>query len=152
MKKLSFIIPRVLNITFLSLFFSSTPTSADVHRYGCWIPGTNKVWHTPVSPGSINYQNDGVTGALNGIDDGFYDLDGRCGNSTAFCEVFWNVSSYHPLGESRGIGYLADYSIDYCPIDDYIPALFIFTLGIAIVYMKKVPVLVNEGKHHHGSI
>jgi hypothetical protein len=138
MKKLLFIIPKVFIFALFFTLLFSVSSFADVHRYGCWIPGTNKVWHTPVSPGSTNYQNDGVTGLLNGIDDGFNTLDDRCGNSTDFCEVFWNVSSYYPSGGSRGVGYLADYSIDYCPIDDYIPLLFIFTIGITLIKFKKV--------------
>lgn len=136
MKRFLFIIPITI-----SLFIICSPNSsfADTHRYGCWIPGTNKVWHTNVPGSTINFQNDGVTGALNGIDDGFYDLDGRCGDATTFCEVFWNVSSYHPAGESRGVGYLADYSIDYCPIDDYVPILstIIILISFRKIYRRK---------------
>ena len=158
MKKLQFIIPNVtlLQIIFITLLFCfPAKLKADTHYTGCWIPGTNSIWYVNDlvgHPGSTNFLNDGVTGALNGIDDGYHDLDGRCNNGGSIpCVVYWNPSAFHSFGDKRGDGEMSEYSVDYCPIDDYIPALFIFTLLIAIFKMRNSH-LINESKFNHRSL
>lgn len=155
MKKLLFIIPKVFPVI-LFLVIISLDTFADTHRYGCWIPGTNFIWHTndPANPGLTNFLNDGVSAALNGDDDGYYHKDLRCGDSLKPCTVYWQVSSYHPAGEIRGTGYLADYSIEHCPIDDYIPAVLTLIAAFGFLQIRKIPIFnsVNENNHHHRSL
>jgi len=98
-------------------FCSISPAYADVHRYGCWIPdvnpNVNRIWYIldPTHPGPTNFLND-LNG--NGTDDNYYQLQNRCANSLSIsCTV------YQRNGDIRGYGYLADYSVDYCPLDDY---------------------------------
>ncbi|WP_231426306.1 hypothetical protein [Pedobacter sp. Leaf250] len=135
MKKLGLIIP----ILMLSFY-----TFADTHRYGCWIPETNYIFYEPdlAHGGSPNFLTDWKV--PNGDDDGYYEKDARCGNSIALsCTVYWAISSVHPSGNDiRGYGFLADYSIEYCPIDDYIPLLIIFTAGVAFIQIRKKQALV----------
>ncbi|PWS31661.1 hypothetical protein [Pedobacter paludis] len=160
MQKLKLIIPKTLShFSLKSLIIVSLTILASkicrADKYGCWIPGTNNIWHTndPAHPGPINFLNDGVTGALNGVDDGYYDLDGRCGATTDVCYVYWQASTpWHPAGDLRGVGYLNDYSYTACPIDDYMPLLFIFTAGFSFFKMRRRSVHLNENNLNHSCI
>src|SRR4051812_20603781 len=117
MKQFQFIIPICLMLLFFCCL--NLPVFGDEHRYGCWLQDTNYIWHTtdPAHPGSTNFLNDGVTGALNGDDDGYYEKDGRCPDVGVICKVYWQASTLHPAAEERGAGLLADFSVDNCPID-----------------------------------
>ncbi|RZL45811.1 MAG: hypothetical protein EOP00_16730 [Pedobacter sp.] len=141
MKKFRFIIPKVKISIILFLLFFSLKASAQT-QYGCRFG--LRIWSDldasphPQTPAYYNYSNSS--------DNGYSNFSGRCPDAgTSPCYI------YHTDGTLRHTGTLG--FIYDCPLDDYIPALIIFTIGIALVRLKKAtPVNVNENIHHHGSL
>ncbi|MES2446432.1 MAG: hypothetical protein V4546_04585 [Bacteroidota bacterium] len=138
MKKLFFIIPKVLLSLFFFLF-SASNLYADTPIYGCRVGlriwTDPDIYHHSGSPYFINDIDE------NGTDDSFSNNAGRCGaGATTPCYVINKIDgSYRHTSMGLPVaGVLDYYSIDNCPIDNYIPLLFIFTIGITLIKFKKV--------------
>jgi hypothetical protein len=136
MKQLRFIIPGVLNqccfvrakgiLLLLVLWCFAFSAVASSHDFGCRI-GERIFQNLDTvhrSPTNFQVDSDG-----NGYPNGFSVVNDRCDNgNTTPCTVyeFDEVNTY-------GIGYLADFSLEYCPIDNYVPAMIIFIVCLMIV-------------------
>lgn len=125
MKKLLFIIPILTIFNILSL-------KADTPFYGCrhgsriWTDEDTSNPH-PNYPSYYNYSNTD--------DNGYRNFAGRCYNEgTSACYI------YHTDGTLRHQGTLGNISFDNCPIDDYIPVLFIFAFIFAFIRLKSRPI------------
>jgi hypothetical protein len=141
MKKLLFIIPKVLKnalvtkfaktiLILASLFFLVQRSFAADHVSGCRIG--NRIFQiydtAHPSPTNFQYDSDG-----NGSPNGYINLDDRCASgNTMVCTLY-----AHDEVTVMGYGMLADFSIDYCPLDDYVPILFIFTFCVGFLKLLK---------------
>lgn len=165
MKKLLFIIPKIVFKSLLIVLFCCQIQALYGQIHGCHVvvgmsdrlfytsygAGSPTEWQT-VPSGTITptgetggYRSDGT--ATYGC---IADLGGTC---TVYQQYEISPGPPQVIGmRPYRTGVFANIAPINCPIDDYIPALFIFTLGIAVVYIKRVPKLINESKHHHGSI
>ncbi|MCX2575942.1 hypothetical protein OQ268_15450 [Pedobacter sandarakinus] len=141
MKKFSLIIPkrkpiptsiqitgRALCVIVLCLMCLNS--SADVHDYGCRFGNRIFQIYDTTHPGSTNFQYDSDN---NGFPNGFSNVNGRCQDpySSTPCTI------YNYDGTVRGTGVLSDFSIDYCPIDDYLPFLLLLSCSIAFQKIRK---------------
>ena len=80
-------------------------------------------------PGATNFINDLND---NGTDDTYHELQNRCtGVNGTGCTVY-----NHTDGSIRGYGLLAEYSVEYCPLDDHLPYIFIL-FGLFVSYKWK---------------
>lgn len=145
MKKLGLIIP--LLITFQ--LFKTDSIFADTPVRGCRLG--MRIWYTidtKYHSGEPFFLNDLDE---SGTDDGFNFLSGRCSSGiSTTCSIvnksngtIFNSPTYGSVGE------LSDFSIDNCPIDDYVPLIFIFTAGIAFLKVTKRQALIKDEDLHH---
>jgi hypothetical protein len=149
MKKLGLIIPLLIAFQFLK----SDSVFADTPVRGCRLG--MRIWYTVDNiyhSGEPFFLND-LDG--NGTDDGFNFLSGRCSSGIlTSCTIInksdgtiFNSPTYGSVGE------LSDFSIDNCPIDDYIPLLFIFTAGTAFFQIRKRQASIkDENLYHYRSL
>ncbi|WP_316794880.1 hypothetical protein [Pedobacter agri] len=138
MKKLGLIIP--LLITFQLLNFDSV--FADTPIRGCRLG--MRIWYTvdtKYHSGEPFFLNDLDE---NGTDDGFNFLSGRCRSGiSSSCTIINKSDGTIFISPTYGsVGELSDFSLDNCPIDDYIPLLIIFTAGVAFTQIRKKQALV----------
>lgn len=146
MKKLQFIIPKVLNrsiisgitkglLLFVTLFFASQKSLAAEHDYGCRMGNRIFQVYDTEHPSPTNFQYDSDN---NLSPNGYVLVGGRCDNGgTTECTLY----AYDEM-TIMGHGVLADFSIDYCPLDDYVITLFIFTLCMGfwkLIRPKSIP-------------
>lgn len=134
MKKLLFIIPKVLTSSIILrpvsvllissiLLLITTNLFADAHEYGCRVG--NRIFQiydtVHVSPTNFQMDSDGNT-----FPNGFAVVDEKCDNGATTTCALYNGENFYATG------ILADFSVDYCPIDDYVPTLLIFTLVVGL--------------------
>lgn len=115
---------------FAALFFVAPKLLANDHDYGCRYGNRIfKIYDTahPL-PTNFQYDSDG-----NGSPNGYSPVDERCDNGeTTVCTLY----DYDEV-TIKGYGILADFSIDYCPLDDYVLTLFIFTISVGFLKLLK---------------
>lgn len=159
MKKLSFIIPKVKFISFILIVISIlAPKTINGAENGCrvLVGSSYRLFYNSYGSEWITTGTVDLSGATGGYrEDGSmtYGCIAVTGGSCTVYQQYINPGppSFVDIREYRN-GLLANVDPVNCPIDDYIPLLFIFTLGIATFYIKRVPTSINEGKHHHGSL
>ncbi|WP_316765168.1 hypothetical protein [Pedobacter frigiditerrae] len=155
MKKFLFIIPIDSFLrTFLSVvLFFAVLNSAKVYAvdfFGCHVlaGSTQRIYLTEISPNNhTKFTGSGVSGLA-----GYTDQSGaECLDDLGPpCTVYYGDGAG---GTTTTIYKTGVYGHLYnnCPIDDYIPALFIFTIAIFLYWNKNLR-LVNESKYNHSSL
>lgn len=125
MKKLSLIIPLLIASTLLTPLILHADTPISGCRFGSRIwTNPDMINSHPAYPAYFNYSNT--------ADNGYSNFAGRCyagGNSPCYI--------YASDGSLWHQGTLGDISFDNCPIDDYVPVIFIFTAGIALIHIRR---------------
>ncbi|MFD2288807.1 hypothetical protein GJU39_05830 [Pedobacter petrophilus] len=124
MKKLCLIIP----ICLIPIFVFA--------EYGCLVPGY---------PELLTYQTNSPGGIFSNTPGNIYPAAG----------CFWKLNVMLPMSGCVGHGRAGIKGTCYqeCPVDDFIPLLFIFTTGAAFLTFYRKPLrLKNENIHHHGSL
>lgn len=160
MKKLSLIIPLLKNslsrFTLIFVLFQCSSLVSYAQTYGCHIytltGSQQRVYYTPDH--SRDFPNN--TGWIASAPSyNTFDAEKECIIDTGSgCTVYKSGTTGTSTADimySNGIeGTLYSYP---CPIDDYIPLLFIFTAGLAFFQIKKRKVnLNNENIPHHRSL
>ena len=153
MKKLGLIIPLsfvppFLKTSFLILVMALVPRSLYADRYGCFVETYPfYIFHNEYTAmgGNPNYL---FSSDANNNPDTYYIRNGRCPLADQIPCYLYNFN-----GTLKAVGYVTDFSIDNCPIDDYIPLLFIFTAGIAFFQIRKRQASIkDENLHHYRSL
>jgi len=124
MKKLCLIIP-----IFLIPIFAFA-------EYGCLVPGY---------PELLTYQTNPPGGTFSNTPGDLYPADGCA----------WILDRSFASSGCIGHGKTGTKGTYYqeCPIDDFIPLLFIFTTGVAVSTLnRRLSRLENEDIHHHGNL
>jgi hypothetical protein len=154
MKKFLFIIPInsflciVSVIVFVFTFLKFTP-SYGIDYYGCHVlaGSTQRVYLTEVAP----FDHTKFTGTLSGLG-GYTDQStGECLDDLGpTCTVYYGDGMGGTTTTEYKSGFYG-HLYDNCPIDDYIPVLFIFT--VLIVMFKMINLRqINESKFNHRSL
>ncbi|MFW0717067.1 hypothetical protein [Pedobacter sp. N23S346] len=124
MKKLCLIIPIYL----IPIFVFA--------EYGCLVPGY---------PELLTHQTNPPGGTFSNTPGDIYPASG--------CSWILDTSLAsagcigHGKAGTKGTYY------EECPIDDFIPLLFIFTTGVAFSALHRKPLRIeNENIHHHGNL
>lgn len=155
MKKFLFIIPieRFLRRSFIVLLFFGALNSASVYAvdfFGCHVlaGSTQRVYLQEISPfNHTRFTGSGISGLA-----GYTDQSGaECLDDLGPpCTVFYGDGAGGTTSTVYKTGFYG-HLYNNCPIDDYLPALFIFTIGIFLKRNKILP-HVNESKYHHHSL
>ncbi|RZJ79975.1 MAG: hypothetical protein EOO47_09115 [Flavobacterium sp.] len=141
MKKLFFIIPKVIACILFFLFFSLKVNAQT--QYGCRFG--LRIWTDldinphPQTPAYYNYSNSS--------DNGYSNFSGRCPDEgTDACYI------YNTNGTLRHTGTLGN--IYDCPIDDYLPLILIAIASLGFLQIRKIPIFnsENENIYHHRSL
>lgn len=155
MKKFLFIIPidsflRTSSVVLLFFAASNCATAYAVDFFGCHVlaGSTQRIYLTEISPNNhTKFTGSGVSGLA-----GYTDQSGaECLDDLGPpCTVYYGDGAG---GTTTTIYKTGVYGHLYnnCPIDDYIPALFIFTVAIFLYWNKNLH-LFNESKPNHRSL
>lgn len=141
MKKFLFIIPKVNLFFFLILFVLTIAQLKSIAADGidgCHIVtggGQERNYHTPFTLG-VGSPTEWISTSVGGAG---YNLNtsSRCIETIgAFCTVYKYGAGANPTASD--VLYTGYYAIMIdCPVDDYIPVLIIFTIGIVVSRYKK---------------
>ncbi|TKB98248.1 hypothetical protein [Pedobacter cryotolerans] len=151
MKKLFFIIPKVILRYLVFLNFLVFCSYARAQVYGCHVVVgvSDRIFYTPYGAGSPTEWQTVVGGAITATGEtGGYRSDGSVtygciADIGGTCTVYqqYEISAGPPqiIGmRPYRVGVYASIDPVNCPIDNYIPLLFIFTIGITLIKFKKV--------------
>jgi hypothetical protein len=155
MKKFLFIIPIevFLHISCAVLLFFAALNCAPVYAvdfFGCHVlaGSTQRIYLQEISPfNHTKFTGSGISGLA-----GYTDQSGNeCLDDLGPpCIVYYGDGAGGTTNTVYKAGFYG-HLYNNCPIDNYIPTLFIFTIAI-FFYRNKVLPPVNESKYHHHSL
>lgn len=150
MKKLSFIIPKVKFASLLIILFCWQSQALYAQVFGCHVVVgmSDRLFYTPYGAGSPTEWQTIPSGTITPTGEtGGYRSDGTItygcitdigGTCTVYQQYEISPGPPQVIGmRPYRTGVFASIAPINCPIDDYIPTLFIFTIGIAIFRMKR---------------
>jgi hypothetical protein len=143
MEKLLFVIPKVFKngllkrsnkvvTLILMCVFLGVFAMANTNEYGCRLG--SRIYQNydtaHVAPTNFQFDSDG-----NGSPNGYANLGERCDNGSAIICTLYAFDEITIMG----YGILADHSIDYCSIDDYVLTLLIFAISFTLFKIRGYP-------------